>query len=616
MAITKIQILRSSTSGSAPSAGVLDYGQLAINYGTSSLDGSPDGRLFYKDAGNVVRSISSGGGSASGSFTGSFTGSLLGTASVAVSASWAPVAISVSTSSVVEISSVSNLNFTGSVNVSATGSTANITVYTITGSNFTYSWPILSGSIGSVLTISSSYVGTFDATGSRTAYTPTLTCTNSSSFPQSIDGNTNTRWTTNTGQVIGQKYEFQLGSTQSVIGYILDDTVNTADFPTTYDVSGSIISGTWFAITGTIGGATYDSRLFTSAALVTALSFTLQGVQPGHFWSIDEMYLLYLSSSGVGNNVGLIWATGSAGNFSTGSYTGSFTGSLLGTASNAVSAAWAPSTGGGSGNGTIASGTVGQFAFYSGSQILSGSPQLVISGANLVLSASTVEVTGTLNVSGNTVFGGESYTWPLAYGVSGTFLSQDGAGNLVWAIASGSGGGVSSPVAVATSSVQMIASVTQLNFIGTGVTVTAAGNTASINISTGGGGLSSRTTATTAAGIIGSGSTMTGSIIIAKTYAIQQVATNLQATRLRLYTSSSLRDTDVSRSIFSIPGGNHGLITDIFFPSGSSYTTFILSPAVVGFNTDSTATASFTIDNYSSGSANISMSITYVQLEA
>ena len=46
-----VLIKRSSTANTAPSSGVLQYGELALNY--------TDGNLFYKNSGNVVTVIAS-----------------------------------------------------------------------------------------------------------------------------------------------------------------------------------------------------------------------------------------------------------------------------------------------------------------------------------------------------------------------------------------------------------------------------------------------------------------------------------------------------------------------------------------------------------------------------
>jgi len=49
MSNTLIQIKKSSVTGNTPDAGSLEYGELAINYA--------DGKIFFKDDLNVVRSI-------------------------------------------------------------------------------------------------------------------------------------------------------------------------------------------------------------------------------------------------------------------------------------------------------------------------------------------------------------------------------------------------------------------------------------------------------------------------------------------------------------------------------------------------------------------------------
>ncbi len=50
----KVILKRSSVAGKVPTTGSLDYGELALNY--------TDGKLYYKDVDNIIRSIGGGGG--------------------------------------------------------------------------------------------------------------------------------------------------------------------------------------------------------------------------------------------------------------------------------------------------------------------------------------------------------------------------------------------------------------------------------------------------------------------------------------------------------------------------------------------------------------------------
>lgn len=111
-----------------------------------------------------------------------------------------------------------------------------------------------------------------------------------------------------------------------------------------------------------------------------------------------------------------------------------------GSASFATTAAFAMNGGGGGGGQQEVSGVIGRFAIFSGSQFVTGSARLFVSGTRVHASGG-FGISGSLFISGTTIqVNGIAYNWPATQGPSGTFLSTDGAGNLAWAFASGSGG--------------------------------------------------------------------------------------------------------------------------------------------------------------------------------
>lgn len=179
-----------------------------------------------------------------------------------------------------------------------------------------------------------------------------------------------------------------------------------------------------------------------------------------------------------------------------------------GSASYALTASYAMNGGGGPGPSiSEVSGVIGRFAIFSGSQFVTGSARLYVSGG-VVQSSGGFGVSGTLFISGTTLtINGIAYNWPTIQGPSGTVLATDGAGNLSWMTVSagttsttGSFTGTFTGNVLGTSSVALSApiaisdegvfqgSALALNFVGAGVTSAVTSNTASITIAGGGGG--------------------------------------------------------------------------------------------------------------------------------
>lgn len=123
-----------------------------------------------------------------------------------------------------------------------------------------------------------------------------------------------------------------------------------------------------------------------------------------------------------------------------GSYSGTVRAINADTASfafTAVSASWAP---GSAGSVQEVSGVIGRFGIFSGSTFVTGSSRLYVSSSVVQVSGGLV-VSGNLFISGTqTLINGLTYTWPTVTGISGTVLTNNGAGVLAWTLVSGSSG--------------------------------------------------------------------------------------------------------------------------------------------------------------------------------
>jgi hypothetical protein len=157
-----------------------------------------------------------------------------------------------------------------------------------------------------------------------------------------------------------------------------------------------------------------------------------------------------------------------------------------------------------------------------------------------------------------------------------------------------------------------VGSATTIDF-GTGLDVAFSAGIATITAS--GGSLQSRTTVsgvTTSIANLGIGNTdITGF----KSYALMRVGLSTTGW-LRLYTDSTSRDADVSRSIGEDPAVGSGVIAEVV-TTGIS-TTQIISPFVMGGNLDNPADTIIyaSIKNLSGSTQSITANLTILQLEA
>lgn len=130
----------------------------------------------------------------------------------------------------------------------------------------------------------------------------------------------------------------------------------------------------------------------------------------------------------------------------------------------------------------------------------------------------------------------------------------------------------------------------------------------------GGTGLSYRTTVTAATVSIGTGVTASINGNGFKTYALSKVTTTYPAW-VRIYTDSTSRTNDASRTEGTDPLPGSGIIAEVITTSGAL--TQMITPGVIGFNNDSptTSTVYMSVTNKDTVSRLISVSLTMLQLE-
>ena len=231
-------------------------------------------------------------------------------------------------------------------------------------------------------------------------------------------------------------------------------------------------------------------------------------------------------------------------------------------------------------------------------------------------SSARLETTG----YGVTVFGGVNATGIVtasSFSGSGSGLTNIPSGQLTGALpaidgsallnvtASGSG------IAVRDGATELGSAAT-VNF-GTGLDVTVSGGIATVTAS--GGSLQSRTTVTGVTTSIANNGIGNTNITGFKSYALMRVGLST-AGWLRLYTDSTSRANDVSRSVGEDPTPGSGVSAEVV-TTGIS-TTQIISPFVMGGNLDNPADTTIyaAITNFSGITTNISVNLTLLQLEA
>ncbi len=127
----------------------------------------------------------------------------------------------------------------------------------------------------------------------------------------------------------------------------------------------------------------------------------------------------------------------------------------------------------------------------------------------------------------------------------------------------------------------------------------------------GGGGLGIREDVTFSVAALANNATTSNTVNIASLYQLLQITTN-HPCRVRLYTSTTKRDADLTRPIGTDPEGNHGLMFE--FISITELLSADLSPLVDGFA--DTAAIPYSITNLSGVTQTISVTLNHVKTGA
>jgi hypothetical protein len=206
-----------------------------------------------------------------------------------------------------------------------------------------------------------------------------------------------------------------------------------------------------------------------------------------------------------------------------------------------------------------------------------------VRGTNELISDGTISAAGNITSSGN-ISSGNIQTSGL---ISATGNVR--AGNLI-----------------AVANVSAAGNVAGTFFIGNGAFLTGV-------VTGGGGGAGNRANVSVTTGTLANAASFVGNITLAAGYAIYKVTTT-GAAWVRLYSNTVTQSSDSSRSQFNDPQPGAGVMVEAITTAAN---TVLISPAAVGWN-DSTPVSNsipITITNLASGSASITVTLTYLGLE-
>ena len=150
--------------------------------------------------------------------------------------------------------------------------------------------------------------------------------------------------------------------------------------------------------------------------------------------------------------------------------------------------------------------------------------------------------------------------------------------------------------------------------VGQVLTTNGAGQFTFTTVSSGGGAMASRTTASASTSSIADAASANIAITGFKSYMLLKIQTSAAAW-VRLYSDTASRTADASRTITTDPAPGSGVIAEIITTGAQ---TILLTPGVLGFNNESSPTTSIpaTVTNRSGTTTAITVTVTLVQLEA
>ena len=218
---------------------------------------------------------------------------------------------------------------------------------------------------------------------------------------------------------------------------------------------------------------------------------------------------------------------------------------------------------------------------------------------------STIAVSGQNNVVADST----TDTLTLVAGSNMTITTNASGDSITFAAAGGS--------SLSTEQVQDIVGAMFTGNTETNITATYQDSDGTIDLVAtggGGGGLSSRTTANAATSSIANNASANITITAAKTYALQKIQTSAAAW-VTLYTDTTSRSNDSSRSEATDPTPGSGVIAEVITTGAATQN---VTPGLIGWNNDGTpsANAYLKVVNKSGSTQAITVTLHYVTLES
>ena len=252
-------------------------------------------------------------------------------------------------------------------------------------------------------------------------------------------------------------------------------------------------------------------------------------------------------------------------------------------------------------------------ADFNGAIDVDGHTELDDLNVSGVATVSTLKVgtAATINSSGLDVVGIASV------GVAITMYASSGIVSATTYYGDGSQlSGVVSGITVEDEGSALSTLATTLDFVGSGVVASGTGATKTITISGGGGALASRTTKNATITSLAAGASGDLSITAFKAYNLLKIAINHPAW-VRLYVNAASRTSDASRAEGTDPLPGSGVIAEVLTTT-VGVSTFLMSPAVFGWNNDGTpaTTVYAKVTNKDSSSRAITVTLTLIEAEA
>ena len=226
---------------------------------------------------------------------------------------------------------------------------------------------------------------------------------------------------------------------------------------------------------------------------------------------------------------------------------------------------------------------------------------------------------GDQHTSGGVTWTQDGTTWK-ADGITSSYVLPTAAANVLGGVKVGSGLAINSGVLSASASAitvqeegsSLSTAATTLNFVGSNVTASGTGATKTITV-TGSSGLQSRTTANGTTASIANNTAADLTIAAAKTYVLHEIQTD-KAAWVTLYTDSTSRTNDASRTELEDPAAGAGIIAEVVTTGAVSQK---LTPGTVGFNLDGTPSTNvyLKVVNKSGSTGTVQVTLKYLALE-